>query len=211
MNDISDLKQRIEQAAIGLDEAENMRRDRNSTLGDTLAKVEDRFKARLLELGYLRERIDELESANQGLTESIDTFSAMIHDESEGEIESALFRASAGARELLAQIESGALSGRQSPLAAFDRHLEQPMRSEDVTQVAFDRQFEQSMRFEDMTQAELDAEYLADFPALAAPVVAKTDDGIDIPEATADLDVPDPASASIHDLLARLQSRTAAA
>ena len=85
------------------------------------------------------------------------------------------------------------------------------MRSEDVTQVAFDRQFEQSMRFEDMTQAELDAEYLADFPALAAPVVAKTDDGIDIPEATADLDVPDPASASIHDLLARLQSRTAAA
>lgn len=192
MSDISELKQRIEQAAVGLDEAENMRRDRNSTLGDTLAKVEDRFNARLLELGYLRERIGELDSANQGLTETIDTFSAMIQDESEGEIESALFRASAGARELLAQIESGALSPRQSPLAAFDRHLEQPM------------------RFEDVTQAELDAEYLADFPALATPVAAKPDDGIDIPEVTEDLDVPDPASASIHDLLERLQRRTAA-
>ena len=192
MSDISELKQRIEQAATGLDAAEIMRRDRNSTLGDTLAKVEDRFNARLLELGYLRERVGELESANQGLTETIDTFSAMIQDESEGEIESALFHASAGARELLAQIESGALSLRQSPLAAFDRHLEQPM------------------RFEDVTPAELDAEYLADFPALAAPVAAETDDGIDIPEVTEDLDVPDPASASIHDLLERLQRRTAA-
>jgi hypothetical protein len=192
MNDISELKQRIEQAATGLDAAENMRRDRNSTLGDTLAKVEDRFNARLLELGYLRERIGELEAANQGLTETIDTFSAMIQDESEGEIESALFRASAGARELLAQIDGGALSRRQSPLATFDRHLEQPI------------------GFEDVTQAELDAEYLADFPALAEPVAAKTDDGIDIPEVTQDLDVPDPASASIHDLLERLQRRTAA-
>jgi hypothetical protein len=187
------LKQRIEQAATGLDAAEIMRRDRNSTLGDTLAKVEDRFNARLLELGYLRERIGELESANQGLTGTIETFSTMIQDESEGEIESALFRASAGARELLAQIDSGALSRRQSPLAAFDRHLEQPM------------------RFEDVTQAELDAEYLADFPALAAQVAATKDDGIDIPEVTADLDAPDPASASIHDLLERLQRRTAAA
>jgi len=193
MNDISELKQRIEQAATGLDAAEIMRRDRNSTLGDTLAKVEDRFNARLLELGYLRERIGELESANQGLTGTIETFSTMIQDESEGEIESALFRASAGARELLAQIDSGALSRRQSPLAAFDRHLEQPM------------------RFEDVTQAELDAEYLADFPALAAQVAATKDDGIDIPEVTADLEAPDPASASIHDLLERLQRRTAAA
>ena len=75
MSDISELKQRIDQAATGLDEAENMRRDRNSTLGDTLAKVEGRFNARLLELGYLRQRIGELESANQGLTETIDTFS----------------------------------------------------------------------------------------------------------------------------------------
>jgi hypothetical protein len=193
MNDISELKQRIEQAATGLDAAEIMRRDRNSTLGDTLAKVEDRFNARLLELGYLRERIGELESANQGLTGTIETFSTMIQDESEGEIESALFRASAGARELLAQIDSGALSRRQSPLAAFDRHLEQPM------------------RFEDVTQAELDAEYLADFPALAAQVAATKDDGIDIPEVTEDLEAPDPASASIHDLLERLQRRTAAA
>lgn len=193
MNDISELKQRIEQAATGLDAAEIMRRDRNSTLGGTLAKVEDRFNARLLELGYLRERIGELESANQGLTGTIETFSTMIQDESEGEIESALFRASAGARELLAQIDSGALSRRQSPLAAFDRHLEQPM------------------RFEDVTQAELDAEYLADFPALAAQVAATKDDGIDIPEVTADLEAPDPASASIHDLLERLQRRTAAA
>lgn len=193
MNDISELKQRIEQAATGLDAAEIMRRDRNSTLGGTLAKVEDRFNARLLELGYLRERIGELESANQGLTGTIETFSTMIQDESEGEIESALFRASAGARELLAQIDSGALSRRQSPLAAFDRHLEQPM------------------RFEDVTQAELDAEYLADFPALAAQVAATKDDGIDIPEVTEDLEAPDPASASIHDLLERLQRRTAAA
>ena len=193
MNDISELKQRIEQAATGLDAAEIMRRDRNSTLGGTLAKVEDRFNARLLELGYLRERIGELESANQGLTGTIETFSTMIQDESEGEIESALFRASAGARELLAQIDSGALSRRQSPLAAFDRHLERPM------------------RFEDVTQAELDAEYPADFPALAAQVAATKDDGIDIPEVTEDLEAPDPASASIHDLLERLQRRTAAA
>jgi hypothetical protein len=191
MNDSSELKQRIEQAATGLDAAENMRRDRNSTLGETLAKVEERFNARRLELGYLRERIGELESANQGLTNTIETFSVMIQDESEGEIESALFRASAGARELLAQIESGALSRRQSPLAAFDRHLEQPM------------------RFEDVTQAELDAEDTPDLSP-SAPVAARMDDGIDIPEMTENVDAPDPASASIHDLLERLARHTAA-
>jgi hypothetical protein len=208
MNDISQLKQRIEQAATGLDEAENMRRDRNSTLGDTLAKVEGRFNARLLELGYLRERIGELESANQGLTETIDTFSAMIQDESEGEIESALFRASAGARELLAQIDSGALSPRQPPLAAFDRHLEQPMRFEDVTEAEL--QAEQQM-FENVTAAELEAEDLGGFPALSTDAPTAADDGIDIPEVTEDLDVPDPATGTIHELLERLARRTAAA
>jgi len=213
MKDISELKQRIEQAASGLDEAENMRRDRNATLGETLAKVEQRFNARLLELGYLRERIDELESANHGLTDTIETFSLMIQEESEGEIESALFRASAGARELLAQIDSGALSRKQSPLGEFDRHPEPSMRFEDVTQAELEaeRRSEQPMRFEDVTEAELEAEDLAGFPAISAQEPTAADDGLDIPEVTEDLAVQEPATGTIHELLQRLARRTAAA
>ena len=138
MEDISALRARIEQAAEGLDSAEDMRRNRNETLGDTLAKVEERFSARGMELGYLRERIGELETANDGLAATIEEFSVLIREESEDQVESALFRASAGARELLAAIDDGRLSPR----------LPAP-----------------TQRFENLTQAELDAEGLAAPPA----------------------------------------------
>ena len=184
MNDISEIRRRIEQAANGLESAEVMRRDHNATLGDTLAKVEERFNARRLELGYLRDRIAELLGANQGLTDSIETFSNMIQAESEDQIESALFRASAGARELLAAIDNGSLSRHSSPLAAFDRR-----------------------RFENVTEAELAAEELSDFPALPAPEFA---DEIGIPEVAEAPEGPKPEQATIHDLLTRLHRRAAA-
>jgi len=187
VQDISELRQRIEQAATGLESVEVMRRDQNATLGDTLAKVEERFNARRLELGYLRDRIDELLGANQGLTDTIETFSNLIQAESEDQVESALFRASAGARELLAAIDNGTLSRRPSPLAMFDR-----------------------MRFDNVTEEELAAEELADFPALPAPVAAELDDEIGIPEIAEAAESPKPEQATIHDLLARLHRRAAA-
>lgn len=137
MQDIATLRQRIEQAASGLDSAEIMRRDRNTTLGDTLAKVEERFNARRLELGYLSERINELEVANRDLTGAIEAFSTMIQAESEDQIESALFRATAGARELVAAMQNGTLSQMTLPVSA---------------------------RFEDVTADELAAEELASPP-----------------------------------------------
>ena len=162
MQDNATLRQRIEQAANGLSAAEIMRRERKSSLGDKLAKVEERFGARKAELGYLQERVGELEAANQGLIGAIETFSQMIAEESESQIESALYRASAGARELLAAIESGILAPQ----------LRQPEPAPD-----------QRLRFEDVSQADLDAEELAGFPA---------DDGIAIPEMAPVTEIPAP-------------------
>ena len=68
MHEFDALRSRVEDTAARLAAAQSNRRDRNSSLLDTVARLEGKFAAQEQELAYYRERIRPLETANAQLS-----------------------------------------------------------------------------------------------------------------------------------------------
>ncbi len=149
MSEVHVLRGRVEQAATGLQAAQDQRRQANQELMDMLARLEERFVIQARELERYRLLTAPLEAANRELAELIESLLEVVEQGIDGAAADGFAKASALASELL--------NGAESPSAVEPDEV--------------------AIQFEDVSGEELAAEEMADDEAYGDAVVPR--DGAD--------------------------------
>lgn len=101
MSDIAELKQRVDRAVENLRSDAERRRREGQALADKLARLEEKYHARTVELAYCRERIDDLERVNAELQRLVVSMLDFVESDASGDSRQSVHRASATALELV--------------------------------------------------------------------------------------------------------------
>lgn len=114
MNDLAELKRRVDSAVDHLAAAQNARRQQQDSLIQLLADLEVKFDARHQELVHCHSRITDLEETNTQLTELLTTVVRLIESGSVEDSNDVIFRASKMAADLVSLCASKPIPGQGS-------------------------------------------------------------------------------------------------